>query len=86
MDQNIIEEEENLKSGNFNGEMAPMQLDNEIYKYLGISLSEIPFIDEDNNDESTSNTRTNTCCQGSFINLPAATKDSSNFFNYQPLT
>jgi hypothetical protein len=79
MNQEILDEEK-IKSKNFSNEMAAMQLDDDIYKYLGISLSEIPFI-----DESTSNTCTNTYCQNSCIDLPAAVA-SSKFFRYQPLT
>lgn len=52
-----------------------MRLDDDLYRYLGISLSEIPFI-----DESTSNT-----CQNSYRDLPAAVNSSSKYFNYQPL-
>ena len=57
-----------------NDDLETMRLDNDLYKYLGISLSEIPFI-----DESTSNT-----CQNSCMDLPAAVS-SSKYFNYQPL-
>ncbi len=78
--ENEILEEERLKSKNFGREIVAMKLDDEIYKYLGISLSDIPFI-----DESTSNTRINTNCQNSCIDLPAEVA-SSNYFRYQPLT
>lgn len=78
MDEQLFDEEK-LKSNQFIREVTTMRLDNEVYRYLGVSLSEIPFI-----DETTSNTRTNTC-QNSCLDLPN-TVNSSNFFNYQPLT
>lgn len=67
-------EENNLKPNGFLDEIGTMRLENEIYKQLGVSLSQIPFIDE-TPLSSCINTRQNSC-HNSRINL----------LNYQQLT
>ena len=64
----------NSKPNSFLNEIGTMNLENEIYKHLGVSLSQIPVID-DTPLNSCINTRQNSC-HNSRINL----------LNYEQLT